>query len=83
MWNTITVQYNPEIEEDWDEHFQVTCEYGYEFRRTVTFPVVGVEYVSLLLIHKGARIRIDTHERVNSCRSMTQLVKVTFTFRKS
>ncbi|CAL1282701.1 unnamed protein product [Larinioides sclopetarius] len=43
MWNTITVQYNPEIEEDWDEHFQVTCEYGYEFRRTVTFPVVGVE----------------------------------------
>ncbi|KAG8191746.1 hypothetical protein JTE90_008809 [Oedothorax gibbosus] len=43
MWNTITVQYNSEIEEDWDEHFQVTCEYGYEFRRTVTFPVVGVE----------------------------------------
>ncbi|KFM62132.1 hypothetical protein X975_11343, partial [Stegodyphus mimosarum] len=43
MWNTITVQYNPDIEEDWDEHFQVTCEYGYEFRRTVTFPVVGVE----------------------------------------
>ncbi|XP_054706685.1 uncharacterized protein LOC129216495 [Uloborus diversus] len=43
MWNTITVQYNREIEADLDEHFQVTCEYGYEFRRTVTFPVVGVE----------------------------------------
>src|SRR5215468_4707289 len=31
MWNTVTVQYNPLIEEEWDEHFKVTCEYGYDF----------------------------------------------------
>ena len=24
MWNTITIQYNPLIEEEWDEHFKVT-----------------------------------------------------------
>ncbi|GIY46198.1 ZP domain-containing protein [Caerostris extrusa] len=29
--NTVTVQYNPVIEEDIDEHFRVTCEYGYDF----------------------------------------------------
>ena len=23
MWNTITIQYNPLIEEEWDEHFKV------------------------------------------------------------
>ncbi|KAL0268361.1 UNVERIFIED_CONTAM: hypothetical protein PYX00_010335 [Menopon gallinae] len=43
MWNTITVQYNPLIEEEWDEHFKVTCEYGYDFWKTVTFPFLDVE----------------------------------------
>ncbi|XP_076373125.1 uncharacterized protein LOC143257939 [Tachypleus tridentatus] len=43
MRNTVTIQYNPIIEEEWDEHFRVTCEYGYEFRKTITFPVVDVE----------------------------------------
>ena len=23
MWNTVTIQYNPLIEEEWDEHFKV------------------------------------------------------------
>ncbi|CAL1263494.1 unnamed protein product, partial [Larinioides sclopetarius] len=41
--NTVTVQYNPVIEEDIDEHFRVTCEYGYDFWKTVTFPVINVE----------------------------------------
>lgn len=45
MWNTVTVQYNPLIEEEWDEHFKVTCEYGYDFWKTVTFPFLDVEYV--------------------------------------
>ncbi|XP_050718763.1 uncharacterized protein LOC126999810 [Eriocheir sinensis] len=40
--NTLTVQYNPLIEEVWDEHFKVTCEYDYEFRKTVTFPFMDV-----------------------------------------
>ena len=44
MWNTITVQYNPLIEEEFDEHFKVTCEYGYDFWKTVTFPFLDVEY---------------------------------------
>lgn len=43
MWNTLTVQYNPLIEEVWDEHFKVTCEYGYDFWKTVTFPFLDVE----------------------------------------
>lgn len=45
MWNTITVQYNPLIEEEFDEHFKVTCEYGYDFWKTVTFPFLDVECV--------------------------------------
>lgn len=45
MWNTVTVQYNPLIEEEWDEHFKVTCEYGYDFWKTVTFPFLDVELV--------------------------------------
>jgi hypothetical protein len=44
MWNTVTVQYNPLIEEEFDEHFKVTCEYGYDFWKTVTFPFLDVEY---------------------------------------
>uniref|UniRef100_T1IJ92 ZP domain-containing protein n=1 Tax=Strigamia maritima TaxID=126957 RepID=T1IJ92_STRMM len=43
MWNTLTVQYNPLIEEEWDEHFKVTCEYGYDFWKTISFPVVDVQ----------------------------------------
>lgn len=43
MWNTITVQYNPLIEEEFDEHFKVTCEYGYDFWKTVSFPFLDVE----------------------------------------
>ncbi|XP_046402964.1 uncharacterized protein LOC124168740 [Ischnura elegans] len=43
MWNTVTVQYNSVIEEEWDEHFKVTCEYGYDFWKTVTFPFLDVE----------------------------------------
>ena len=45
MWNTVTVQYNPLIEEEFDEHFKVTCEYGYDFWKTVTFPFLDVEWV--------------------------------------
>ena len=45
MWNTVTVQYNPLIEEEYDEHFKVTCEYGYDFWKTVTFPFLDVEWV--------------------------------------
>ncbi|XP_055844953.1 uncharacterized protein LOC129911249 [Episyrphus balteatus] len=43
MWNTVSVQYNPLIEEEFDEHFKVTCEYGYDFWKTVTFPFLDVE----------------------------------------
>ena len=43
MYNTVTIQYNPLIEEEWDEHFKVTCEYGYDFWKTVTFPFLDVE----------------------------------------
>merc|ERR1711963_410003 len=43
MWNTVTIQYNPLIEEEWDEHFKVTCEYGYDFWKTVTFPFLDVD----------------------------------------
>lgn len=43
MWNTVSVQYNAMIEEEWDEHFKVTCEYGYDIWKTVTFPFLDVE----------------------------------------
>ncbi|RWS13895.1 Zona pellucida-like domain containing protein 12 [Dinothrombium tinctorium] len=43
MWNTLSIQYNPLIEEEWDEHYRVTCEYGSDFWKTVSFPAVGVE----------------------------------------
>ena len=29
MWNTITIQYNPLIEEEWDEHFKVETQTNY------------------------------------------------------
>ncbi|XP_015795357.1 uncharacterized protein LOC107371721 isoform X2 [Tetranychus urticae] len=43
MWNTLSIQYNPLIEEEFDEHYRVTCEYGSDFWKTVTFPSIGVE----------------------------------------
>ncbi|XP_068631738.1 uncharacterized protein [Battus philenor] len=43
MWNTVTIQYNPLIEEELDEHFKLSCEYGYDFWKTVTFPLLDVE----------------------------------------
>ncbi|XP_074595554.1 uncharacterized protein LOC141850739 isoform X3 [Brevipalpus obovatus] len=43
MWNTLSIQYNPLIEEEWDEHYRVTCEYGSDFWKTVTFPSINVE----------------------------------------
>jgi len=49
MWNTVTIQYNPLIEEEWDEHFKVTCEYGYDFWKTVTFPFLEVDRSQLEL----------------------------------
>ena len=48
MWNTLSIQYNPMIEEEWDEHYRVTCEYGSDFWKTVTFPAVNVEWVIIL-----------------------------------
>ncbi|KAJ3647583.1 hypothetical protein Zmor_019454 [Zophobas morio] len=33
---------NP-VTEEYDEHFKVTCEYGYDFWKTVTFPFLDVE----------------------------------------
>ncbi|CAG9813458.1 unnamed protein product [Phaedon cochleariae] len=41
--NKKTPTYNPLIEEEFDEHFKVTCEYGYDFWKTVTFPFLDVE----------------------------------------
>jgi len=49
MWNTVTIQYSPLIEEEWDEHFKVTCEYGYDFWKTVTFPFLEVDRSQLEL----------------------------------
>lgn len=71
MWNTVTVQYNPLIEEEWDEHFKVTCEYGYDFWKTVTFPFLDVEYVlkcynqvrnTILLRSRNSRVtKLNVH----------------------
>jgi len=49
MWNTVTIQYSSLIEEEWDEHFKVTCEYGYDFWKTVTFPFLEVDRSQLEL----------------------------------
>lgn len=43
MWNTLSIQYSPLIEEEWDEHYKVTCEYGYDYWKTVSFPFLNVE----------------------------------------
>ena len=43
MWNTLSIQYNSLIEEEWDEHYRVTCEYGSDFWKTVTFPSMSIE----------------------------------------
>lgn len=45
MWNTLSIQYSPLIEEEWDEHYKVTCEYGYDYWKTVSFPFLNVEWV--------------------------------------
>ena len=50
MWNTLSIQYNSMIEEEWDEHYRVTCEYGSDFWKTVTFPAVNVEWVQFCLL---------------------------------
>ena len=31
------------IEEEWDEHYRVTCEYGSDYWKTITFPTFNVE----------------------------------------
>lgn len=43
MWNTLSIQYNPIIEQEWDEHFRVSCEYGSDFWKTVSFNPFNVE----------------------------------------
>jgi len=43
MWNTLSIQYNPIIEQEWDEHFKVSCEYGSDFWKTVSFSPFNVE----------------------------------------
>ncbi len=43
MWNTLSIQYSALIEEEWDEHYKMTCEYGYDYWKTVTFPFLDVE----------------------------------------
>lgn len=43
MWNTLSIQYNPMIEQEWDEHFRVSCEYGSDFWKTISFNPFNVE----------------------------------------
>jgi hypothetical protein len=43
MWNTLSIQYNPVIEQEWDEHFRVSCEYGSDFWKTISFSPFNVE----------------------------------------
>ncbi|XP_040073763.2 uncharacterized protein LOC8031182 [Ixodes scapularis] len=43
LWNSLTVQYNRLIEEDADERFRVTCEYAFDYWKTVNFPLLNVE----------------------------------------
>lgn len=43
VWNTLSIQYNPIIEQEWDEHFRVSCEYGSDFWKTVSFSPFNVE----------------------------------------
>lgn len=43
MWNTLSIQYNSIIEQEWDEHFRVSCEYGSDFWKTVSFNPFNVE----------------------------------------
>lgn len=43
MWNTLSIQYNPIIEQEWDEHFRVSCEYGSDFWKTISFSPFNVE----------------------------------------
>ncbi|KAG9510776.1 hypothetical protein GZH46_00672, partial [Fragariocoptes setiger] len=43
MFNTLSIQYNPIIEQEWDEHFRVSCEYGSDFWKMVSFSPFNVE----------------------------------------
>jgi len=43
MWNALSIQYNPAIEQEWDEHFRVSCEYGSDFWKTISFNPFNVE----------------------------------------
>lgn len=43
MWNALSIQYNPIIEQEWDEHFRVSCEYGSDFWKTISFSPFNVE----------------------------------------
>jgi hypothetical protein len=43
MWNSLSIQYNPIIEQEWDEHFRVSCEYGSDFWKTISFNPFNVE----------------------------------------
>ncbi|XP_075748136.1 uncharacterized protein LOC119173003 [Rhipicephalus microplus] len=43
LWNSLTVQYNRQIEDSADERFRVTCEYAFDYWKTVSFPLLNVE----------------------------------------
>jgi len=58
MWNTLSIQYNSIIEQEWDEHFRVSCEYGSDFWKTVSFSPFNVELVSwgMLIFRSNPRV---------------------------
>jgi hypothetical protein len=39
MWNTVTIQYNPLIEEEWDEHFKVGTLVFYNLSYSLPFTI--------------------------------------------
>ncbi|KAH9368848.1 hypothetical protein HPB48_004347 [Haemaphysalis longicornis] len=43
LWNSLTVQYDRLIEDSADERFRVTCEYAFDYWKTVSFPLLNVE----------------------------------------
>ncbi|KAH6929680.1 hypothetical protein HPB50_004738 [Hyalomma asiaticum] len=43
LWNSLTVQYDRQIEDSADERFRVTCEYAFDYWKTVSFPLLNVE----------------------------------------
>ena len=48
MWNTVTIQYNPMIEEEWDEHFKVSFIYLY-YNKTIVyvFPLIFTKVLTI------------------------------------